>query len=107
MFQPLLFHLHKLRNAHLPDIILYPYTFGSWTDIRHGVDSNNQDTSTGCLASTVEEYADFLFKTMVREGNSEKIMQIRKNGRQSAERFSDEVFMESFKDTVFGSSLFK
>ena len=89
------------------DIILYPYTFGSWTDIRHGVDSNNQDTSTGCLASSVDEYADFLYKTMVREGNSEKIAQIRKNGRQSAERFSDEVFMESFKDTVFSSSLFK
>ena len=44
---------------------------------------------------------------MVREGNSEKITQIRKNGRQSAERFSDEVFTESFKDTVFSSSLFK
>ena len=89
------------------DIILYPYTFGSWTDIRHGVDSNNQDTSTGCLASSVDEYADFLYKTMVREGNSEKIAQIRKNGRQSAERFSDEVFIDSFKDTVFSSSLFK
>jgi len=44
---------------------------------------------------------------MVREGNSERTTQVRKNGRQSAERFSDEVFMDSFKDTVFSSSLFK
>lgn len=78
------------------DIILKPWQFK---------DGNND--ATGCLASTVDEYAHAIYEVLKRGASSEEVMNIRKNGRKSAERFSDEVFMDSFKETVMRSSLFK
>ena len=81
------------------DIILKPCQFGN----------NKEDGSsaTGCLAGTVDEYATAMYEILKRGASSEETMSIRKNGRKSAERFSDEVFMDSFKSTMLSSSLFK
>ena len=81
------------------DIILKPWQFGN----------NKEDNSsaTGCLAGTVDEYATAMYEILKRGASSEETMSIRKNGRKSAERFSDEVFMDSFKSTMLSSSLFK
>lgn len=61
---------------------------------------------TGCLASTAEEYADAMYEIIQRE-QSEEVLAIRRSGRQSAERFSDQVFMKSIKETVMLSSILK
>ncbi|KAL9185136.1 hypothetical protein ACHAXT_002913 [Thalassiosira profunda] len=60
---------------------------------------------TGCLASTAEEYATAMYEIL--GASPEVALQIRENGRKSAERFSDEVFMDSFKETLLASPIFR
>jgi len=84
------------------DIILRPWVFKD-LDSSDSSDSPMATTdSTGCLASTAEGYAEAFYQVFRRESEeeSEEIVQIRENGRKSAERFSDEVFMDSFKETM-------
>jgi len=77
------------------DIILSPWEL-EVTDER----------ANGCLAGTADEYATIMYEVLKR-ADSDEIERIRENGRKSAERFSDEVFMESFKETILTSSIFK
>ncbi|KAL7545124.1 hypothetical protein ACHAWF_014491 [Thalassiosira exigua] len=82
------------------DIILRTWKFDQPTEKDcHG--------STGCLASTADEYARALCEILSRDASSQDILDIRESGRKSTERFSDEVFMDSFKETLLSSSLFK
>ncbi|KAL7439001.1 hypothetical protein ACHAXH_005469 [Discostella pseudostelligera] len=77
------------------DIILRPWDF-----------KNNEKTAaTGCLASTIDEYATAMYEILSRE--PDEILDIRQCGRNSSERFSDEEFMHSLKEILLSSSLFK
>lgn len=58
---------------------------------------------TGFLASTAEEYADAIYQALTSD--KEGITLLRQRARNSAERFSDEVFSASFKTTVLESGL--
>jgi len=82
------------------DIILRPW------DVKN-LSLLESDSPTGCLASTVDEYATAMYEILKRDASSIEIMKIRENGRKSAERFSDQVFMDSFKNTMLSSSIFK
>mmetsp|Transcript_15604 Transcript_15604/g.34072 ORF Transcript_15604/g.34072 Transcript_15604/m.34072 type:complete len:561 (+) Transcript_15604:136-1818(+) len=75
------------------DIILRPWDFEKLSTL-------GSDKPTGCLASTAEEYARAQFEVLKKDPLSDEILQIREDGRISAGRFSDEVFMDSFKETV-------
>ncbi|KAL7530949.1 hypothetical protein ACHAXR_003767 [Thalassiosira sp. AJA248-18] len=79
------------------DIILRPWDFKNSFD----------KTTTGCLASTADEYATALYEILKRDSSTDEILQVRENGRKSAERFSDEVFMDTFKETMLTSTLFR
>ena len=79
------------------DIILNPWKFKDSSD----------DGSTGCLANSAEEYANALHEILMRDASSSEVLRVRENGRKSAERFSDEVFMDSFKETMLSSILFR
>lgn len=83
------------------DIILKPWDFKNMETL------DDSDQPTGCLASNVDEYATAMYEILKRDVSSKDIVSIRENGRKSAERFSDEVFMDSFKETVLSSRLFK
>lgn len=62
---------------------------------------------TGCLASNKEQYA-VLIRRMIEDGSSSDLaMKIRENGRKHAEQFSDQVFMNAFKEALLSSSLLK
>lgn len=82
------------------DIILRPCDFQTLTP-------TDGDKPTGCLASTAEEYAMAMYEILKRDASSDEILEMREGGRKSAERFSDEVFMDSFKETILSSRLFK
>ena len=60
---------------------------------------------TGFLASTEEEYADALFEALKDDPRSSDYTQIRSNGRISAQRFSDEVFLKSFQSVMMSTVL--
>lgn len=81
------------------DIILKPWDCENMSTF-------DSDKPTGCLANTAEEYATTLYEILKRDESSADILSIRENGRKSAERFSDEVFMDSFKEAMLSSSLF-
>jgi alpha-1,2-mannosyltransferase len=78
------------------DIIARPW------DLQEFVDGGKRPT--GCLAGTAEEYADAIY-TVIKGGAEKEVAAIRQSGRNASERFSDEVFMKSLKDTVLTSSL--
>jgi alpha-1,2-mannosyltransferase len=61
---------------------------------------------TGCLASTAEEYADAMY-TIIKRGAGKEVAAIRQSGRNASERFSDDVFMKSLKETMLASSLLR
>jgi len=82
------------------DIIQRPWDFKSMPML-------DSEKATGCLASTAEEYATAMCEILKRDESSKEIDDIRRCGRKSAERFSDEVFMDSFKETMLTSSLLK
>ena len=82
------------------DIILRPW------DLLDFVDCGGK-IPTGCLAGSAEEYADAIFELIKRGPQSKEVAAIRENGRTSAERFSDQVFMKSMKMTIMTSTLLK
>jgi len=64
---------------------------------------------TGFLANTAEEYADAMYEAL-KGGSAEErkaVLSIRQNGREQAKKFSDEVFVDSFKDVVLGSNILR
>lgn len=75
------------------DIILRPWDFSPTVTVE-------EDTATGCLASTVEAYAKSLYEVLRMDATSSELFVLRKSGRKAAERFSDEVFVQSFKETI-------
>ena len=64
------------------------------------------DDATGCLASTADEYATVM-RDILKRGASSEVESIRENGRRSADRFSDEVFVDAFKETILTTRIFK
>jgi alpha-1,2-mannosyltransferase len=68
------------------------------------LDYNN---CTGCLASDAEQYAALMSRMLQNGSSSDMIMKVRENGRKHAENFSDEVFMNAFKEALLSSSLLK
>ena len=66
-----------------------------------------QNMPIGCLASSVEEYAEAIYHVVKRGSSSREVLAVRQSGRKAAERFSDEVFMAASKDTMLASSLLK
>jgi alpha-1,2-mannosyltransferase len=68
------------------------------------LDYNN---CTGCLASDAEQYAALMSRILQDGSSSDMAMKIRENGRKHAEQFSDEVFMNAFKEALLSSSLLK
>jgi len=68
------------------------------------LDYNN---CTGCLASDAEQYAALMSRMLQDGSSSDMIMKVRENGRKHAENFSDEVFMNAFKEALLSSSLLK
>lgn len=63
-------------------------------------------TPTGCLASTEQEYANAIY-TVIKRGTGKEVVAIRQSGRASSQRFSDQVFMKSLKETILSSCLLK
>jgi len=53
---------------------------------------------TGYLATTADEYAERIHEILSMEPN--EAAQIRRNAQESAKRFTDEVFAESFRDAL-------
>ena len=64
---------------------------GPQTDIIH-------DAQTGFLATTVDQYAVALHQALTMP--AAQAAHMRRAARQSAQRFSDEVFAQSFRDTI-------
>ena len=95
------------------DIILRPWRFDSDDDDNNSSTTSSSgggDVPTGCLASTTEEYAATMYEIFKRDGSSSDdgvLRGVREAGRKSAERFSDEEFLYSFKEAVLSSSLFE
>lgn len=86
------------------DIILRPWDFEN----DYSKTLSGGDMPTGCLASTMDEYAATMYEIFKRDGSSDEVLKgMREAGRKSAERFSDEEFMDSFKEAVLSSSLFE
>ena len=56
--------------------------------------SSARTTTTGFLATTVEEYAERIHYIMSLDTN--EVSAVRQNAMQSAARFTDEVFAQSF-----------
>ena len=80
------------------DIILRPWN-------RKNLIALDPHKPTGCLASTIDDYATVMFE--IFRSKPEEISSIRECGRDSIERFSDEEFMHSLKEILLSSSLFK
>ena len=80
------------------DIILRPWNYET-------LSADDTCQPTGCLASTVDEYATAMYEIFKRK--SDEIMCVRECGRSSTERFSDEEFVYSLKKILLSSSLFK
>jgi alpha-1,2-mannosyltransferase len=89
------------------DIILRPWDFGiDYASTASTCGGDNMPT--GCLATTADEYAAIMYEILKRNGSlDETIRGVRMAGRKSAERFSDEEFLDSFKEAVLSSSLFE
>jgi alpha-1,2-mannosyltransferase len=89
------------------DIILDPWDYTKTTY------QKSDRFPTGCLASTVDEYAACMYEIFSRINNKTKeeddniISRIRDEGRRSVTRFSDEEFMNTFKETLLSSILFE
>ena len=90
------------------DIILVPWDYTKTTEYK-----KNDCIPTGCLASTVDEYAKCMYEIFSRINKKKEkeeddiISRIRDEGRRSAKRFSDEEFMNTFKETMLSSLLFE
>ena len=62
---------------------------------------SGKDTQrTGYLARTEEEYADTMYDILRSSPNCSENIALRKRARNSAQRFSDEVFNKSFKEIL-------
>mmetsp|Transcript_63678 Transcript_63678/g.94538 ORF Transcript_63678/g.94538 Transcript_63678/m.94538 type:complete len:293 (+) Transcript_63678:92-970(+) len=62
---------------------------------------------TGYLASTEEEYADAMYEALVesKRTGDDSNMKMRQLARESSSRFSDEVFVDSFKHAIVSSKI--
>jgi alpha-1,2-mannosyltransferase len=60
-------------------------------------------TTTGFLASTVDEYAECIHNILSLNAVEETT--IRNNAMESAKRFTDEVFVESFEKAILDLKL--
>eukprot|EP00804_Cyclotella_cryptica_P006013 CCRYP_000250-RA/>CCRYP_000250-RA protein AED:0.19 eAED:0.18 QI:0/0/0/1/1/1/2/0/390 len=69
--------------------------------------NSTRKTPTGCLEGTAEEYAHAIYEIINRGDKSREVTDIRHCSRRSAERFSDQVFMKSIKETILLSPLLK
>ena len=69
--------------------------------------TRDYNNCTGCLASDAEQYATLMSRILKDGSSSDVSMKIRENGRKHAEQFSDEVFMNAFKEALLSSSILK
>jgi len=83
------------------DIITNPW------DLKAPHKSSSNSNATGLLASQKEEYATAMYEVLKKGPLSEDMLKVRENGRKASKRFSDEVFMDSFKEVFLSSSLLK
>jgi len=60
---------------------------------------------TGYLATTAEEYAHIMYNVFTKGNDCNENLMIRRCARKSAMRFSDEVFMDSFKSALLSSRI--
>ncbi|KAL7458169.1 hypothetical protein ACHAWC_011124 [Mediolabrus comicus] len=67
-------------------------------------DFNNYN---GCLASNSKTYAALMQSILKNGSSSDVAMKIRENGRKQAGLFSDQVFLNAFKEALLSSSLLK
>jgi alpha-1,2-mannosyltransferase len=65
--------------------------------------ANMTTTTTGYLASTVDEYAECIHNILSLNAVEETT--IRNNAMESAKRFTDEVFVESFEKAILDLKL--
>jgi len=63
-----------------------------------GANNKNKNKTTGFLASTADEYAERMHQVLSMDAR--EAAEIRRNARESAKRFTDEVFAESFRDAM-------
>lgn len=83
------------------DIIVNPW------DLKAPHKSLSNSNATGLLASQKEEYATAMYEVLKKGPLSEDMLKVRQNGRKASKRFSDEVFMDAFKEVFLLSSLLK
>jgi alpha-1,2-mannosyltransferase len=62
-------------------------------------------TKTGYLASTVDEYAQAIHSTLTLDITEATL--IRRNAQESARRFTDEVFAQSFEQAIMDLQLMR
>jgi alpha-1,2-mannosyltransferase len=60
----------------------------------------------GYLASNAEQYSTLMYEILKDGSSSDMVMKIRENGRRQAELFSDEIFLNAFKEAILSSPLF-
>jgi alpha-1,2-mannosyltransferase len=81
-------------------IVIAHNSGGPKSDIVVPLHDNTQNTmlTTGFLASNVDEYAECIHYILTLEQN--EISAIRTNAIESAKRFTDDVFAQSFKNVM-------
>jgi len=62
-----------------------------------------QGKPTGFLATTADEYAERIHEILSL--SETEASEIRRNAQESAQRFSDEVFAESFREAMIAMNL--
>ena len=79
-------------------IVIAHNSGGPKTDIVTPLSSNVSNSTTGFLASTVDEYADCIHRVLSMSVDEAKV--VRCNAVESAKRFTDEVFEESLEKAI-------
>jgi alpha-1,2-mannosyltransferase len=62
-------------------------------------------TKTGYLAATVDEYAQAIYSALTLDATEATL--IRRNAQESARRFTDEVFAQSFEQAIMDLQLMR
>jgi alpha-1,2-mannosyltransferase len=60
--------------------------------------SARSTTTTGFLASSADEYAELIHRALILD--PKEASDIRHNAQESAKRFTDEIFAESFEKAI-------
>jgi alpha-1,2-mannosyltransferase len=79
-------------------IVIAHNSGGPKTDIVVPLQNALGTTTTGFLASSADEYADFIHRVLSM--NVDEARTIRLNAIESAKRFTDGVFVESFEKAI-------